>query len=174
MVAGGFRIATRNGYNGLRRPTVSRRAAIILTIILATAIIAMFVVAGLLIRNARMPQDHLVPEGYTGWCTATYGVAGAPPLPVEGGHRILRYDANGVLETSSPFEEGIAVDNYYYVSGDERRHLRQRPPGMEGEIWHAYTSSQRVTRAGGQIVRTGVQTGFFVGTEEQYRADPGH
>jgi len=153
---------------------VSRRAAIILAIILASGIAAMFVVGAVLIRNARTPQDHLVPDGYTGWCKATYDVAGTPPLPVEDGHRILRYDARGVLETSSTFEEGIAVDNYYYVSGDERRSLRRRPPGMEGEIWGQGTSSLMVTRADGKTVRKGVHTHFFVGTEEQYRAASRH
>jgi hypothetical protein len=153
---------------------VSRRAAITLTIILAAAIVAMFVGAGVLIHNARTPQDHLVPEGYTGWCRAVYDVAGAPPLPIEGDHRILRYDDQCTLETSSKFEEGIAVDNYYYVSGETRAVLRQRPPGMEGEIWHVYTSSSMVTRTGGKVIRKGVHIGFFVGTEEQLRADPGH
>jgi hypothetical protein len=153
---------------------VSRRTAIILAVLLAVLIAAMAVGALFLARSARTPTIHLVPDGYTGWVEAHYGVAGAPPLPIEDGKRILRYDQNGKLETSSELEEGWGVDSYFHVAGGTRRVLRQRPPGMEGEIWHVYTSTHRVTIVDGQPVRHGVHTGFFVGTEEQYRADPNH
>jgi len=151
---------------------MSRRAAIILTVILAAVIIAAFLGAWLLARQARMPQTHLVPDGYAGWVEATYGVDGAPPLPIEDGKRIFRYDASGKLETSSEFLKGWGVDNYYYEKGQTREPLVQRPPGFEGQIWHVYSSSQTVSRIDGVTTRTGVRTGFFVGTEEQLRADP--
>jgi hypothetical protein len=153
---------------------VSRRAAIILAATLVAILVAMGVGAVVLVRGARTPAVHLIPDGYTGWVEAAYGVAGAPPLPVEDGKRILRYDGSGRLETSSEFEEGWGVDSYYYVAGDERRLLRQRPPGFDGEIWHVYTGTSLVIRtAEGETIRRGVHTGFFVGTEEQLRADPG-
>jgi hypothetical protein len=153
---------------------VSRRAAIILAVVLAAVIAAMAAGAVLLVRGARTPGVHLVPDGYVGWCEAHYGVAGAPPLPVEEGQRVFRYDERGKLETSSEFEEGWGVDSYFYVAGETRRLLRQRPPGMEGEIWHNYTSTHRVTVVDGQPVRQGIHTGFFVGTEEQMRSNPRH
>jgi len=153
---------------------VSKRAAIILTVTLVAVIAAMGVGAVLLVRAARTPAVHLVPDGYTGWVEAAYGVPGAPPLPVEEGQRVFRYDEHGKLETSSEFEEGWGVDSYFYVSGETRRLLRQRPPGMEGEIWHVYTSTSRVTLSEGRRVRQGVRTGFFVGTEEQLRLNTRH
>ena len=153
---------------------MSRRAAIILAVLLAAIIAAVAVGAYFVARKARTPGVHLVPDGYTGWCEAHYGVVGAPPLPVEDGKRVFRYDENGRLETSSEFEEGWGVDSYFYVAGDQRRLLRQRPPGMEGEIWHVYTSTSLVTVVDGQPVRHGLHTGFFVGSEEQMRANPRH
>jgi len=153
---------------------VSRRAAVILAVVLAAIIAAAAVGAYLAARSARTPGVHLIPDGYTGWCEAHYGVDGAPPLPVEDGKRVFRYDENGRLETSSEFEEGWGVDSYFYVAGEERHVLRQRPPGMEGDIWHVYTSTSVVTVIDGQPVRRGVHTGFFVGTEEQLRAAPRH
>lgn len=153
---------------------MSRRTAIILAVVLAALIAAMAVGAVLIARSARTPGIHLVPDGYTGWCEARYGVDGAPPLPIEDGKRVFRYDENGKLETSSEFEEGWGVDSYFYVAGETRRVLRQRPPGMEGEIWHVYTSTSLVTISEGRPVRHGLHTGFFVGTEEQMRANPLH
>jgi hypothetical protein len=153
---------------------MSRRAAIILTIILAAIIVAMIIGVVFMVRNARASQIHLIQDGYKGWAKVSYGVDGAPPLPVEEGHRILRYDADGRLETSTEFEEGWSVDNYFYVKGTERQSLRQRPPGFEGQIWGAYTMSASVSRIGGRVVRTGVHIGFFVGTEEEFSANPGH
>ena len=153
---------------------MSRKAAIILTATLVAIIAVIAVGAVLLVRSSRTPAVHLVPDGYTGWVEATYGVAGAPPLPVEDGARVFRYDERGKLETSSELEEGWGVDSHYYVAGENRKLLRQRPPGMEGEIWHGYTSTSLVTRFEGETIRHGVRTGFFVGTEEECRASSGH
>ena len=106
---------------------MSRRSTIILTIIAAAVIVAMLVGALLLVRAARMPQTHLVPDGYTGWVSVAYGVEGAPPLPVEDGYHVFRYDAQGELETSSEYEEGWGVDDYFYVAGETRQLLPHRP-----------------------------------------------
>lgn len=151
---------------------MSRQSAIILTVAAIAVIAAMFLGAFFLVRSSRMAQTHLVPDGFTGWVSVAYGIEGAPPLPVEDGHRVFRYDAQGKLETSSEYPEGWGVDDFFYVAGETRRLLRFRPPGMEGEIWGPYTSSSTVTRVGGEVSREGVSTGFFVGTEEEWRANP--
>lgn len=151
---------------------MSRRTAIILAVTLAAVIAAMAIGAVALVRSARTPTVHLVPDGYVGWVEAAYGVAGAPPLPVEAGKRILRYDERGRLETSSVYEEGWGLDSYFYMAGETRRPLRQRPPGFEGEVWHVYTGRTRVVRSEGETIGREVRTGFFVGTEEQLRANP--
>jgi hypothetical protein len=143
---------------------------IILIVTAAAVIAALFYGAILLVRSSRMAQTHLVPDGYKGWVSVAYGVDGAPPLPVEDGHRVFRYDARGKLETSSEYAEGWGVDDFFYVAGETRQLLRLRPSGMEGEIWGAHTRSSVVTRFGGKVTREGVSTGFFVGTEEEWRA----
>jgi hypothetical protein len=152
---------------------MTRRSAIILTVVLATVIVAMFVGVGIALRSARKSQVHLIPDGYTGWVSVAYGVKGAPPLSVEDGHQVLRYDDEGKLETSTPFEEGWSVDAFYYDRGDTRQPLRQLPPGFDGRIWGSYTSSTFVRRVQGKLVRQGVSAGFFVGTEQEYLASRG-
>jgi hypothetical protein len=98
-------------------------------------------------------------------------VEGAPPLPVEDGQLILMYGADGKLETSTEFEEGWAIDSYFYIDGETRTALSQLPPGFDGQIWHVYSSSDMAIQAGDQVVRVGVTTGFFVGTEEELGND---
>ena len=148
---------------------MSRKAAIILSIALALLIVGMFAGTWVFVRQARESQTHLIPDGYTGWVSVSFGVKGAPPLPREDGRLLFRYDAQGNLETSTQYEEGWSMDGYYYVAGDTRTPLRQRPTGFDGQIWGNYTSSSMVSGVGGGTIRTGVSTGFFVGTEEQYR-----
>lgn len=114
-----------------------------------------------------------MPDGYRGWVSVDYDVDGAPPLPIEDGHRVFRYGEDGRLETSSGYEEGWGVDDYFYFDGSTRQLLRQRPVGMEGEIWGSYTRSDLVMIVGNEVTRKGVSTGFFVGTEEEWRASPG-
>jgi hypothetical protein len=151
---------------------VSRRSVIILIVGMTALIAAMCVGAFVLVSNSRAPQTHLVPDGYTGWVSVTYSVEGAPPLPIEDDHRVFRYDTEGKLETSSPYEEGWGVDDYFYVAGQERQLLRQRPSGVEGEIWGPYTSTELMIIVDREVTRQGVSTGFFVGAEEEWRANP--
>jgi hypothetical protein len=153
---------------------MSRRAAIILTVVLVLLIVAGGVGLFYTLRGARQPQIHLIPKGYTGWAEVRYGVKGAPPLPVEDGRLIFRYGPDGKLETSTEFPEGWAIDNYYYVDGDERTPLSQLPPGFDGRIWHAYSSFRTIVRTGDEVVRMGASSGFFVGTEEEYRNSDSH
>jgi len=148
---------------------MSRRAAIILTAVLVVFIVAALVGVYFMVREARSSQVHLIPEGFKGWAEVSYGVEGAPPLPFEDGHLIFRYGTDGKLETSTEFQEGWAIDNYFYVDGETRTPLSQLPPGFDGQIWHAYSSSNMIIQTGDQEVRTGATTGFFVGTEEEHR-----
>jgi hypothetical protein len=150
---------------------MSRKAIVILIAIFVLIIVASAVGVALLIGGARTPQVHLLPDGYKGWAHAKYGVEGAPLLPVEDGKLVFRYGEDGKLETSTEYEEGWSVSNYYYVDGDVRKPLRQMPPGFEGEIWGAGTSTSMViTRSQGEVTRIGASSHFFVGSYEQYRA----
>ena len=42
-------------------------------------------------------------------------------MPIEDGRRVFRYDASGRLETSSEYEEGWGVDDYFYDAGQDRQ-----------------------------------------------------
>jgi hypothetical protein len=147
---------------------MSRKAAIILSAVLVLLIIAGGVGLYIALSGARKAHLHLIPEGFVGWAEARYGVEGAPPLPLEDGHLVFRYGPDGKLQTSTEFQEGWAVDQYYYVDGEQRTPLSQLTPGFDGRIWHAYDSFNTVIRSNDQVVRLGARTGFFVGTEEQY------
>ena len=148
---------------------MSRRAVIILILGAVVLVAAMCVGAFVLVRTSRTPQTHLVPDGYRGWASVSYEVQGAPPLPIEDDRRVFSYDAEGRLETSSSYEEGWGVDDYFFASGSERRLLRQRPSGIEGEIWGAYTRTELTIRIDDVLKRQWVSTGFYVGTEEEWR-----
>ena len=151
---------------------MSRRSMILLIVTAVTIVAAMCVGAFVLVRSSRAPQTHFVPHGYKGWVSVAYSVDGAPPLPIEDGRRVFRYGADGRLETSSGYAEGWGVDDYFYDDGSSRKLLRQRPVGMEGEIWGPYTRTALVIRVNDKVTRSGVSTGFFVGTEEEWQANP--
>ena len=148
---------------------MSRKVAVIIAVVLAVLIVAGFTGLFFALRSARTPQAHLLPDGYIGWAHAKYGAEGAPPLPVEDGRLVFRYDSEGKLETSTEYEEGWSVSNYFYVDGDKRTPLRQLPPGFEGEIWGAGTTTSMITQTRGEVTRIGASSHFFVGSEEQYR-----
>ena len=151
---------------------MSRRSVVILVVGVIVLIVAICIGAFVLVRSSRMPQTHLIPDGYTGWVSVTYEIEGAPPLPIEDGYRVFRYDTDGRLETSSEYADGWGIDDYFYVDGEERKLLRQRPPGMEGEIWGPYNRTELMIRVNDVVRREGVSTGFFVGTEAEWQADP--
>src|SRR5256885_16853433 len=59
----------------------------------------------------------------------------SPPIPVEGGVRILRCAGADVLETSSPMPEDAAERQYFYYAADgSERNLADYRNG-NGMIW---------------------------------------
>jgi hypothetical protein len=144
---------------------------------LAASVLALLLIAAsACVMPVRTPERHLIPEGYVGWVRAYFGVAGAPPLPTEDGHLLLRYPEGGMLETSSERSQGLATDEYYYVSGGKRRLLSTSSRGGEGMIWGKHEGLSTERREGGEITRSGAHVAFFVGPYEQYeqhRQGPG-
>jgi len=64
-----------------------------------------------------------------------YDVECFPPIPVEGGVRILRFAGADVLETSSPMPEDAAERQYFYYAADgSERNLADYRNG-NGMIW---------------------------------------
>jgi hypothetical protein len=112
-----------------------------------------------------LPERHLVPEGYRGWIVVKYAVAGKEELPLEGGVLVYRYPESGVLETSSPWNPGIKKTEYLSTGASGLRGLSTLGP--DRTIWAKYELSH-VVEEGGQEERTDRQSGFFVGTREEY------
>jgi hypothetical protein len=99
-------------------------------------------------RQSRHPQHYLIPDGFIGRLRVYYHVPGAPPLPLEDGHWILKFSDCGYLITSTPAEIGWASDRYYYDGPGGLRELTIFDPKSPVSVWDAGND-------------------FFIGTEEQ-------
>jgi hypothetical protein len=117
--------------------------------------------------HRRPPERFLIPSGYTGWVRIDFRQPGAPALPLEDGHRVLKLTRDGILKTSSEIRPGRGEDEFYYYSGDQRTHLSNAGVCKGGMIWGLETLVDE--RGSIPFIR------FFVGTEDQYRheVDPG-
>jgi len=111
--------------------------------------------------HRRAPERYLIPAGYSGWVRIDYGQKSAPPLPVEDGRRLIRFDANGKAATSSSLLSGHGKDEFFYYSRDHRTALSTAGVCKGGMIWEPETLID--PSASAPSLR------FFVGTENQYR-----
>lgn len=84
----------------------------------------------LYITHATPKRDRiLIPEGYSGTLAVTFSVHGAPPLPMEDGFRVIKFNKDGEVKTSSPGMPGKLKDEYYFYSGSSRRLLESNEMG---------------------------------------------
>ena len=113
-------------------------------------------------EERRRPTRYLIPDGYVGWVRIDYKVKEAPALPVEDGFYVVKFPSDGHLRTSSQIEYGWAQDEYYYVSGSDRKLLKLTGWGKGGMIWGGFNGSQQ------GIDET--YEGVFIGTEEQFKS----
>jgi hypothetical protein len=114
-----------------------------------------------LVFHRRPPERFLIPSGYTGWVRVDYRQKGAPPLPTENGRRLLKLNAQGMLQTSSDPQPGHGDDDFFYYSGDRRTRLSNAGVCKGGMVWQIETMADDST--------TTPFARFFVGTEDQYR-----
>ena len=125
---------------------------------------ALITLSGLLLLicgclRIRHSSQFLVPNGYVGWVDVSYGVRGAPPLPVESGYYAIHVSPNGKAQTSTEIEGGRAGDQFYAVKSDHRTPLSPSGAGGGGMIWgDSVTGKSR-----------GATREFFVGTEGAFR-----
>lgn len=113
-------------------------------------------------RNAPPRSWHFfIPEGYSGWVRVEFEIPGAPRLPSEAGHTVLKIPGSGTLRTSSPEEYGWTHDYYYFYSDAGSRALPDSGPGRL--VWGKINGE-----SSGASGRRKYEE-FFVGTEEQYR-----
>lgn len=137
--------------------------------IAALTLIGLILASGCIIPRG-VPEKHLIPEDFVGWTEVRWEVPEAPPLPREQGYLLFRYSEAGRLETSSsPNEEGLAVDQYFYVRDEGLEKLPSLELGADRRIWGAQRSF-RIVRTDGELVEKDLRSRFFVGTEEQYQA----
>ena len=89
---------------------------------------------------ARTNQRFVLPEGFAGPLRVYYGVAGAPPLAVDDGWRVLNIPRSGLLETSSPIEYGNGQDVVVRQTAagevemlEPKHYVKRRMVGISGD-----------------------------------------
>jgi len=115
-----------------------------------------------LLLHRRPPSRFLIPSGYTGWVRIEYRVPHAPPLSREAKYVLVRLADDGTLRTSSDLPEGWGHDQFFYVSGDQRKQLSNAGWCKGGMIWDEITGKEEHATS---FLR------FFVGTEDQFRLE---
>jgi hypothetical protein len=114
-----------------------------------------------LVFHRRPPERFLIPAGYIGWVRINFRQKGAPPLPTEDGHILLKLNAKGILQTSSDPQQGHGKDEFFYYGGDRRTLLSNAGVCKGGMIWQVETMVDESTST--------PFSRFFIGTEDQYR-----
>lgn len=109
----------------------------------------------------RPPERYLIPAGYSGWVRIDFREPGAPALPTEDGHRLLKLNSDGKLQTSSDPHPGHGKDEFFASSASGRTKLSNAGVCKGGMIWGVETMVD--DRTGKPFER------FYVGTEDQYR-----
>lgn len=101
-----------------------------ITLLILTIIgVVCFSVLLYLLRENPKRDRFLIPEGFSGTLAVTYSVQGAPPLPMEEGFRLIKFNNDGIVQTSSPGMPGKFRDEYYFYSGNARRPLEPKEMG---------------------------------------------
>lgn len=144
-------------------PAGARRSS---RIIVGIASLILVVVVGAWValsvhQTVRRSLRFLIPEGYTGWVRVEFEVQGAPPLPVQGGHYVLRIAADGSLKTSSLEQYGWAKDSYYFAATAGMHPLLDEGP--DRRIWGKINGEATGTSGKRKYEE------FFVGTEQQFK-----
>lgn len=92
---------------------MERRKGFINRLLLVSGFSALALFAGYVIYMKRTPRHYVLPADFSGWVTIKYEKTDAPPLPEEDGAYILKIPADGLLETSTPLDQGWARDEYF-------------------------------------------------------------
>jgi hypothetical protein len=103
-----------------------------------------------------------IPDGYIGWVEIKYS-ADCPPAPeLADGRLLLRINRDGRLCVGSRWEEGYAVDEFFYVRPTGRRRVLSEETPTTGMIWARSSGHYNLGKV--------VTERFFVGTEKQFHA----
>ena len=110
-------------------------------------------------------EVYELPPGYRGWVTIMTEVPGCAPLEVRDRTTYFRIREDGTACTSSREPEGRTIGKYIYADA-ARKELKVTGWGAGGMIWGGYS---RDATYSGRHLRS---SGFFVGTEQEFRAHP--
>ncbi|WP_263357791.1 DUF6843 domain-containing protein [Acidicapsa ligni] len=120
--------------------------------------------------TVRHPSRFLIPKGYVGWITIKHGREGAPSA-FSNGKYVYQIPVSGIFETSSAVEDGWAHDEYfYYTKNGPLEEVPSTGWGQGGLIWGETVG---VTTPGESRPKQ-MSEKFYVGTEEQFRANESH
>ncbi len=113
-----------------------------------------------------MPERHFVPEGFQGWAVVKYDIPEKPELPVANGVLVFNYPDSGILETQSGWNPGLKRKEYFSYGPEGPDAIPKLGPDCR--IWNEYELSH-VIDEDGVAGRSDRQSGFFVGTQEEYK-----
>ena len=86
-----------------------------------------------------MQEKWIIPAGFVGWVRLDYSIKGAPPLPIEDGHYVIRLKRSARLATSSANDP--SVDDNEYCSEDStglHKLTHSWPPNQGYAVQNAY------------------------------------
>src|SRR5579862_3705905 len=112
-------------------------------------------------NSAARSYHFLIPEGYTGWVRIEFEIPGAPALPTESGHTLVKIPPSGTLKTSSSEQYGLASEDYASYSNDAVRPLPDSGPGKR--VWGKITGELQGPGENRKYEE------FFVGSEQQFK-----
>jgi len=121
--------------------------------------------------KARTPDRWIIPEGHRGWIKIDYLVKSAPELPIQDGHRIIRFPDSGYLQTSSAQLDGWASDEFLMESPEHRTAMARTISGQGGNLWDGASEAEIVAGANGTFQTTSrfLSQCYFVGAEQHYK-----
>ena len=107
----------------------------------------------------------IIPDGYTGWFYVYYRVDGKEALKTEDGYNLLIIPKNGLLETSSSYEPGIAKDEFFYVRDNKRTRI------SFDLVWPGSYGSTEIKddKNKAKPTTTTFVASYFIGTEKKFR-----
>ncbi|HEX4783699.1 MAG TPA: hypothetical protein VH350_05120 [Candidatus Sulfotelmatobacter sp.] len=113
-------------------------------------------------NSALHSYRFLIPEGYTGWVRIEFEIPGAPALPIQSSHTMVKIPPSGTLKTSSSEQYGAASDDYASYSNDTVRPLPDSGP--EKRVWGKITGELQGPGGNRKYEE------FFVGSEQQFKS----
>ena len=114
--------------------------------------------------DAPEPVRHILPAGFQGWASISYGIEETPPLESIDGVLIAEYPLSGQIETSTEAAKNDAFLNHEYF---ERTGGKLTPLNRLGQIWGEYHMRLGSNEHDQEFRRT---SGFFVGSMAEFRA----